>query len=292
MAFLNTRWARDGLDAEAASRAVLSAGQLMDVTGRQRLGAARVLLRCLAGKISLVVEYRGDYTSIEWAKYADFQCLASDSREISGKLSGSKVPLPRPAPASRVPRHKKPGCRSAAKPAESMPPGLDLASGRTRDEVMSIWLDVQAAFAAYAGASVPRTLSAGRRRAIAAAIEERCDPVAIVHGYMAFHDRHGPDFDPLAHFTPETVFRAAHRAKYSDAALRAQAERGVPPWPPRGRSDGRGDPAAQAARARAVIEQAAELIRRNREARDHERRTPDLRVAAADVLGLRPGGDT
>lgn len=196
-------------------------------------------------------DHGGDLLLISVDNYAEYQKLG---RPTSARTSAELRDPPHVPTVSRPhvrEEEKNPECRSASEPAESTPPvEPDVERdppepdrpkpARSPDPVVAVWLDIQAAFGAYCGAAVPRAMNASRRAAIGAAIREGLDPVAIVHGYMAFHDRHGSDFDPFGHFTPDTVFRASHRAKYAEAAERAAEDRGPPPWPPRGRGSNAG----------------------------------------------------
>jgi hypothetical protein len=55
--------------------------------------------------------------------------------------------------------------------------------------------------------------------------------VAAVHGYAAYHrGRLSDNFDPLQHFTPETVFRPSNFPKYLDAAKAAALAGEKPPF--------------------------------------------------------------
>ena len=231
----------------------------------------------LSQACSLTVHKEGDRDAARWVcsvdKYAEYQKLG---RPTYARSSGevSDPPLVPSSPRTSEKKKNPPTPRGRGAPAT--------------DPIADAWPAVQAAFGAYAGAADPRKLTASRASAIRATIADGLDPVACVHGYMAFHDRHGAGFDPLGHFTPETVFRAANRAKYAEAAARARAERGAPPWPPRGAQGALA--VTRAAEAMDVTTQAADLVRAMREGRD-ARRAGD-RVLPADVLRLRPTADT
>jgi hypothetical protein len=79
MAYLNSRWARDGLTPTEATSVLCAPGDLMQIAGVKRLDFARVRLTKLAGLTGLRTTYQGDNTLIEWPKFAEFQCL--DARE-------------------------------------------------------------------------------------------------------------------------------------------------------------------------------------------------------------------
>ena len=96
MAYLNQRWARDGLTSSQACRATLSAQDLMAVTGSQRLLTARSRLSIAVASVSVRTSIRGAYTDIHWPKYAEFQGLPSEVGAKSGKTQGNSVPESRP----------------------------------------------------------------------------------------------------------------------------------------------------------------------------------------------------
>ena len=106
-AYLTDRWARDRLTAEEACRAVLSQGDLKNITGRAQLThsrrALRVLSECIQRARSVHEECTlrelEDLTEIYWPNFAILQALPSDSRERPGRDSALSAPAPAPAPA-------------------------------------------------------------------------------------------------------------------------------------------------------------------------------------------------
>jgi hypothetical protein len=101
MALMNTRWARLGLDGEAAGRISLGLAELYLVTGKHRKDVALTLLRSLADSTGLEVggcevaarsrpggaqvaaRWRagdGQVTEIIWAKYPVFQGMVSPTQ--------------------------------------------------------------------------------------------------------------------------------------------------------------------------------------------------------------------
>ena len=101
LAFLNSRRARDELGPEEASRCVLRPGDLSEITGRYTLRSARYQLDLLGDVVSITVQHRGELTSIEWLKCAEFQGWASESREIPGRKMPSPTPTPTPFPTPK-----------------------------------------------------------------------------------------------------------------------------------------------------------------------------------------------
>jgi hypothetical protein len=93
-AYLNTRWAREGLTAEDACVARLSPAACCLVTGSQRLVKARAMLHSLAVETKLTVTEDGADTLIRWDKFAEVQGL------LTLKLPES---LPRVAPSASAP---------------------------------------------------------------------------------------------------------------------------------------------------------------------------------------------
>lgn len=98
-AHLSDRWARDRLSAQEACRAVLSSGTLFDITGKRRLDSARLVLERLATCVSLTIHYRGDFTEIEWPKFAEFQEFESSRRGNPTLRNRNPNPISAPAPA-------------------------------------------------------------------------------------------------------------------------------------------------------------------------------------------------
>lgn len=119
MAWLNQRWARDGLSAEEAGRAVLSRSALAEVTGRHRLDSARVALRKLAEVVSISIEYRDDFTVIHWPKFPEFQNFGAEVGPKSGLEPALDPPLPRPASRGPRPRERETEAARSAEPTEA-----------------------------------------------------------------------------------------------------------------------------------------------------------------------------
>jgi hypothetical protein len=72
-AYLNDRWARDGLTADQACEATLDLGAMFSVTGKKRADSALRVLEQLANRITLSVHYEDGRCSIKWPKFAEFQ---------------------------------------------------------------------------------------------------------------------------------------------------------------------------------------------------------------------------
>jgi len=100
MAYLNTRWQRDGLSGDEASEVLLSPAAAMLVTGCQRLPRARSMLDKLAVYTSSTVDRRGVDTLFRWPKFAKFQ--AFDSPKMP-----SPTPTPDQTPESSLPSVEK-----------------------------------------------------------------------------------------------------------------------------------------------------------------------------------------
>lgn len=102
-AWLNQRWARDGLSAEEATRAVLTRAALHDITGRSQLAHGVSALRVLGQCVTISISVRGELVEIHFPKFAEFQRLASESRENPGK----KLPPPPPPPPTPTDEERK-----------------------------------------------------------------------------------------------------------------------------------------------------------------------------------------
>jgi hypothetical protein len=76
-AYLNTRWARDGLLPDEACNATLAPGAWAAVTGSKRIDSAEIRLSKLAAKSSLTVAKEGDNLLVSWPKFATFQGYAT-----------------------------------------------------------------------------------------------------------------------------------------------------------------------------------------------------------------------
>ena len=138
LAFLNQRWARDGLTPAQSCEVVLSAADLHLITGRYRIGYAEpALRRCLAGT-SAAVRRLGATVSLTWPKYAEFQDLKSEVRAILAPSASASAPA-RGADASKSESLRAPGPAAApAPPAAAQAPPSDVpdparftAPGRT-----------------------------------------------------------------------------------------------------------------------------------------------------------------
>lgn len=239
MAYLNTRWARDQLDNEAAGSATVSIVDLMAITGKRRADVARKLAERLADVVSISIEHRGEVSLISWAKFPSFQKF--DSR--NGPETAPKSPAPISDLQSPYREEEEDPLTPVAEPTGDRPPKVDLEpvgdpaeptpiETARRDAVAEAWPDVSAAFAAYGRR--PTVLNGSRHRSMAAALREFPGRpsvlVDLVHGYVASKEHAGPGFDVLGYLTPETVFRASHRAKYLEAFDRAVARGLAPPF--------------------------------------------------------------
>lgn len=100
-AYLNTRWARDGLRGGDAGRAQLSRANVMAISGKRRLDVAQTLLSSLADVASMSVEHQANVTLIEWRKYPIFQGYESQLGAELETVTPLAVPPPTPAPAPR-----------------------------------------------------------------------------------------------------------------------------------------------------------------------------------------------
>lgn len=99
-------------------------------------------------------------------------------------------------------------------------------------EIEPAWERAQEAFGDYG--KRPRELPPARRKLLRSRLREYPGRAMIlteaVHGYMAFHACPSGDFDPLAHLTPETVYRPSNVAKYLEAYDRALESGRSPPF--------------------------------------------------------------
>lgn len=232
MGYLHTRWARDGLSSEEGCQVVLSAGQLMDLTGSGSLMRARRTLRALAVHVTLTVVENGAYTLVEWRKFADFQGWESESGADRGKSSGSKMPPPHPASRIPHPEEEKTQSRSAPPPAGAAAPERVRPAPRRRPPAPPPPWAVDAAGELaratrrrWPGALVPAAL-AGWARKLAGIRAAESDVVALLRWYCDL-ERDGPG-GGIAPYTPEVRSGAAFAAKWNQLiAARAREQRRI-----------------------------------------------------------------
>lgn len=132
MAWLNTRWARDGIPHAEAGNALLSSGVVEEITGRKRLLSGFGALRELSQSVSFSVSLENDYVRISWPKFPKYQQLGSRSRGSDGLIDEpSHGPPPTPAPSSSSKTQKKRPARAEGgrkKAATGTPASLSIAA--------------------------------------------------------------------------------------------------------------------------------------------------------------------
>jgi len=122
MAYLNTRWAREGLTPEEACKAVLSPEALLALTVSRQITRAERVLDALVTRTGLVVEKFGESYSLFWPKFSEVQGFATpgmprERPQISPSASASAS-----APAGREESEEEaapsvPAAAAAAPPA-------------------------------------------------------------------------------------------------------------------------------------------------------------------------------
>jgi hypothetical protein len=120
MAYLNTRWARSGLDPDEACEADIPTVAVMQITGRGRADVARSSLERLAILAGISVEIKPEVCSIKWPKWAEFQEYRSRKRP------GIARELPRPQTHTHThtqEEKKKEPAAAAAPPSQARGPG-------------------------------------------------------------------------------------------------------------------------------------------------------------------------
>lgn len=141
-AHLNTRWRRDGVPNTEAGRCLLSRGALQDITGKSRVRSGFALLRELAELVSITVSLEGEFVSVDWPKFPEFQLL--DTRGRAEPEPGAE-PHPTPAPTPAPEEEQEPAYGGSAEPdlaGEGL--GLDLDGTATRTRP-SAWANLLAA---------------------------------------------------------------------------------------------------------------------------------------------------
>lgn len=205
-AYLNTRWARDGKDAESAGFVSLDLASARLVCGRTHRADCERALRALGARLTLSVEAIGYRFEIKWPKWPEFQGLAP--RELPASR-------PRVAPSGTPPPPPPPTHTPKPPEAPSAPPAPRARAGRARRAVdpgaEAAWPAIRAAFAEH-GAALGESIGRDRADLIAKRIADGATPddlVAAVHGYVRANglDPRG-DFEPRRYFRPQTVFKA------------------------------------------------------------------------------------
>ena len=234
-AWLNQRWARDGLTGEQAGEAVIGAADAQLITGLrrphlalQRLASLPLVARLSSASVALDDAQRPTRALLKWSKYAEFQGLTAPSLpRVCPEFSPS---YSAPAPASSSLRSSCVGLsQSKVNRSVGIRPRAARAPGLTAG-TLACWEQMIGAFARH-GRAGKLKLTASRQRLIAGRVKEKHEPEDFgraVDGYRRMHPpgRSSGDFDPERYFTPDTILRPSHFAKYVEAA----APQSVP-WP-------------------------------------------------------------
>ena len=97
------RWATDQLTADEACQVTLSAADLHKITGKTRLSSGRNSILIVSKLVSIRTEIDGDFTRINWPKFAEYQGWDARERGEAGArealASGQSAPAPSPAPS-------------------------------------------------------------------------------------------------------------------------------------------------------------------------------------------------
>ena len=101
MAYLNTRWARNGLTAAEASEGELSVRQVSVITRTSRRDVGQKCLQRLAHVTDMTIASVGEVTRFSWPKWSEFQGLRDleAARYLPEKLPSAPAPSPAPSPA-------------------------------------------------------------------------------------------------------------------------------------------------------------------------------------------------
>lgn len=148
---------------------------------------------------------------------------------LSGKPPDSVEPL-----SVELPDRVEPALPSLALPCLAKPEKETRAARAPRLLIESAWQELTRALARHGRDPTALRLTPARERAIRSRLGEGFPPDAFGHaadGYRAMHGRSGSNgFDPDKHFTPDTLLRPSHFAKYVEAAQAQQSGRRA--WEP------------------------------------------------------------
>ena len=83
-AYLNNRWARDGIEHDQAGKAEIALGDLVSITGLLRFSNAAKRLLSVSEEVSIKIVINTSTVSVDWPKFAEYQgystrSLGSDS---------------------------------------------------------------------------------------------------------------------------------------------------------------------------------------------------------------------
>lgn len=241
MAYMNSRWARDGLTGDQACRVKLTRGALIDITGRSQVRYAFSALSLLGQSVSISVSLCGEVVEIYWPKFAEFQGLESGSGETLGKKS--------PPPRRKTQTQDKEEEESAAEPAapplgdadaagpDPEPPKPKREKPEPPPEALAFAEDFQAALAARNPGYKAPSASALRRWADEARLMLQARPLDEARA-LARWLFESPCSD-AEFWRPNVMSVTKFREKYDQlAAVRRRSEiRGSNP-----QRDGRGGP--------------------------------------------------
>lgn len=196
-AFLNTRWARDGLTAEEAGRCELGPQEMMLVTRTTNVSRARGRLLALqqrTGGVTLAVREasQGRYKTVivEWPKFSIEQGYYDREEPNLGRDKSPPPPPPPPPPLTAT----KKGNETPASQARSVWPRLVSRANRH-------------------GGKWAQTPGPKQVEIIAARIKEGAtasDLERAIEGYIRRNGTEERDgFNPMAHFTATTIFRTS-----------------------------------------------------------------------------------
>jgi hypothetical protein len=114
-AFLNTRWARNGLKPEEACKATLDAAALHAVTKRERFAAGVATLSHALGNVTATHSHGARSVFVHWPKFAEFQFQKPESRpKASPSADSDSDAHARKKNPSRAAREKAPSASPQA----------------------------------------------------------------------------------------------------------------------------------------------------------------------------------
>jgi hypothetical protein len=209
-AYLEDRWAREGLSDQEAGRADVPMAVLKVLMGKHRADFALISARHLADIVSISIEDQGDLVSISWPKCSEFQHNYGRFARDLGAKRGLRVSAAAAAYPPIVPQGDG---LDAAKLNGS---GSDL-----RATARAQWPLLQAA--ARQHGRHWRQLSTSRLELLTARLRENHDPQSLlqaIEGAIAYWRNSAPaDADIGRHLVPETVYRRSNFTKYVEAAM-------------------------------------------------------------------------
>lgn len=217
MAWLNTRWARNGLTAEKACTGLIPYSALKVITNHSQPVRVRSTFNECAASVHCACTWRAEGVQIEWPKFAEYQRLHDRDRP-SPQTPPQDAPADatKNAPDGAVGVQKRGGDEPEAKAPSPAPEVIAAVWSRNRDAA-------NAAGKSWSEAPSLKQAALLRTRLGAYSADQLS---RVAEGYLRLHgSKRNGEFDPLRHLTLTTLLRPSNIDKYLEA-LHEEPRRG------------------------------------------------------------------